>query len=329
MCESFVSEFLVKLDKHFNPSDIRMIRKMLLMHLNDYEITVRQTNLACSDHLKKYMQMYLVTRKIEGLADGSLKLYSNYLSDFVQKTHKNPIDITPNDVRLYLYSVQKERGIQNRTLESRRVVVTGFLRWLYDEGHTKVNAARGIKPIRCQERVKEAISAIDMEKIRCACKSNRDRAIVETLYSSGCRVTELTKLKRDDISMENREIKIHGKGGRERVSYLNAKAEHALREYWNSRTDDNPYAFVSVIRPYHNVTKECIENVVRNVGKRAGLNRRIHPHLIRHTVATDALSRGMSIAEIQRFLGHKSIDTTLIYAKVCDDDIKNNHKKFI
>lgn len=325
----FVSEFLVKLDGHFSASDIRFVQKVLLLHMDDYEVTAKQTQLVSPDHLARYMQMYLVTRKIEGLSEGSLKLYASYLNDFVGRINKRMTDITPNDVRLYLYSIQKERGIANRTLESRRVIVTGFLRWLYDEGHTKVNAARGIKPIKCQEKVKEAISAIDMEKIRCACKSYRDRAIVETLYSSGCRVTELTKLKRDDISIENREIKIHGKGGRDRISYLNAKAEHALIKYWDSRTDDSPYAFVSVKQPYHCVTKECIEIAVRNVGKRAGLKRSIHPHLFRHTVATDALSKGMSVAEIQKFLGHKSIDTTLIYAKVCDDDIKNNHKKFI
>ena len=86
---------------------------------------------------------------------------------------------------------------------------------------------------------------------------------------------------------------------------------------------------MSVIKPYKKITKECVEKIVREIGKKANINKRIHPHLFRHTVASDALSKGMNVAEIQRFLGHKSIDTTMIYAKVRDDDIKANHRKLI
>lgn len=329
MQDSFISEFISKIEPYFSQDDLLLIGKQLKNHTMNYDVCTKETHLTCDDQLTKYMQMYMVTRKIEGISPNSLKLYHYYLADFVRQTRKRVYDLTPNDIRLFLYGTQKSRGISSRTLESRRVIVTAFMRWLYDEGYTKENAAKGIKPIRFQVNPTNALTSVEMEKIRNACKDKRETAIIETLYSTGCRVTELITLKYDDINLNDREVMVFGKGGKTRTSYLNAKAEVSLYEYWNTRTDNNTYAFVSLNKPHKELTKECVEKIVRNIGKRAGIKRRVYPHLIRHTVATDLLSRGMNIAEIQRFLGHKNIDTTMIYARVCDGDIKNNHKKYI
>lgn len=329
MCNSFVSTFLGKLDGFFTEHEIDLIGRKLEDHVVDYDIKPIQTQLANYNSLEKYMKMYIVTRKIEGLSSNSLKLYTYYLTDLSNNIKKDVSVITANDVRKYLYNVQKIRGISNRTLESRRVIVTGFLRWLYEEGYTNFNATRGIKPIRFQVNVKDTLTSVELEKVRRACISKRDSAIIETLYSTGCRVSELIGMKRDDIDLLNREVMVLGKGGKRRKTYLNAKAEVAITEYWNTRVDDNPYAFISLKKPYHKLSKERVEQIVRNIGDKAKIKKKVHPHLFRHTVASDALSRGMNVAEIQRFLGHKNIDTTMIYAKVCDEDIKSNHKKFI
>ena len=102
-----------------------------------------------------------------------------------------------------------------------------------------------------------------------------------------------------------------------------------LTEYLKSRKDDSEYLFVSERRPHNALKKEAIERVIRNVGKRSGIGKKLFPHLFRHTVATDMLQKSVAVTDVQRMLGHVNINTTMIYAKVKDEEVKNNHHKYI
>ena len=168
-----------------------------------------------------------------------------------------------------------------------------------------------------------------MELVRYACQSQRERAIIEILYSTGCRVTELSNLNRSDVDFSNGEVHLFGKGKKHRISYMNAKAEVVLKKYLETRTDLNDSLFVSQKSPYGRLKKNAIELIVRKVGERAGIERRLFPHLIRHTTATDAIDRGMDVTELQKILGHADLETTMIYAKISQENVKRSHKKYI
>ena len=135
--------------------------------------------------------------------------------------------------------------------------------------------------------------------------------------------------KKTDVDFQKGEVYLFGKGNKHRTSYINAKAEVALKKYLFTRMDDNPALFVSERKPHQGLKKTSIEKIVREIGERSGIGRRVFPHLIRHTTSTDALRRGMTLPELQELLGHVKPETTMIYAKTCNENVKYNHKRYI
>lgn len=142
-------------------------------------------------------------------------------------------------------------------------------------------------------------------------------------------MTELERLKLKDIDFQTKEVHLFGKGNKHRISYINAKAEVALKKYYAVRRSSCDSVFVHTIRPYTGLHKTGIEKIVHDIGVRAEIGRPLHPHLLRHTTATDALAHGMNVAEVQKLLGHEKLDTTMIYAKICQDEVKHSHRKYI
>lgn len=193
----------------------------------------------------------------------------------------------------------------------------------------KLNPCRQISPIRYEEKPREPLNGIEMELVRYACENQRERAIIETFYSTGCRVTELSNLNICDIDFNTGEVHLFGKGKKHRTSYVNAKSEVALKKYLETRNDSNVALFVSQRKPHQRLKKNAIESIVRQIGERSGINRRLFPHLIRHTTATDAIDRGMDATELQKLLGHADLETTMIYAKISQENVKRSHKKYI
>ena len=164
-----------------------------------------------------------------------------------------------------------------------------------------------------------------------ACETIREHAIIEFLYSTGARVSELTVIKKSDINWYDKSVRLFGKGKKHRISFLNAKAEVALKKYLELRDDDCEYLFATIKRPYRNLSKDGVEKIVRNIARRASdsVGKHITPHILRHTTATTALQSGMPIADISKLLGHESIDTTMIYVKSSLEDVRAGHKKYI
>lgn len=214
-------------------------------------------------------------------------------------------------------------------MDGKRLVINTFFEWCRDEGYINKNPCKQIHPIKYEAKPREPLTGIELELVRDACKTYREKAIIETLYSTGCRVTELVRLKKTDVDFQKGEVYLFGKGNKQRTSYINAKAEVALKKYLFTRMDDNPALFVSERKPHQGLKKTSIEKIVREIGQRSGIGRRVFPHLIRHTTGTDALMRGMTLPELQELFGHVKPETTMIYAKTCRDNIKHNHQRCI
>lgn len=174
------------------------------------------------------------------------------------------------------------------------------------------------------------MTKLDLEKIRSACQTKRERAIVEMLYSTGCRVTELERLNILDINFDTKEVMLFGKGNKHRTSYLNAKAELALREYLSERKDDNEALFVYSKKPYSRLKKSGIEAIIKKIAQRTtGVSTHITPHIFRHTTATTAIDRGINIVDVSKLLGHERIETTMEYITTNSNSVKSNHKNYI
>lgn len=151
--------------------------------------------------------------------------------------------------------------------------------------------------------------------------------IGEFIFATGYRISEVVALNRTDIDFYTRTIKVTGKGDKERFVYLNAAAIVALEDYFAERKDHQEALFVSTRRPYQRLKNNAIEKIVGRIGERVGINRKVFPHLIRHTMATYMINHGMRIERLQIILGHEKADTTRIYAK--DDPEVTKHEYFL
>ena len=328
--ENFAKEFTAKLEGLIPDEYLETVLRRLELFAADYEITKRETALVEYEPiLPECYRAYMVSKKIEGLSEYTLQNYKRCLEEFLLQIRKPVTDIETNDIRVYLVKYQREHNVCNQTMNWHRVCIHTFFEWLRDEGYTDKNPCGRIKAIKFETKIREPLSGIEMEMVRAACQTPREQAIIETLYSTGCRVSELVGLSRADVDFKKGEVHLFGKGAKHRTSYINSRCEVTLKKYLFSRADDNPALFVSDRKPHDRLHKTGVERIVREIGERSEIGRRVYPHLIRHTTATDALEHGMNLQEVQMLLGHEKMDTTLIYTKICQDNIKYNHKRYI
>lgn len=329
MREHLKSEFLEAISNRFSTDDMTYLGRRLDEVLARYDITKAETSLAIigREEFEKLIKTYLVVKRMEGLSEKTLEQYTIYLNKLLFSMYKPPAEITTNDIRLFLFQFQKERNISNRTLDRIRSIVCGFFRWAACEQYIPRSPVETLKPIKFEETPRKAISQIELEMLRRSCSTPRELAILEMLYSTGCRVSELIGIKLSDINWSENSVHLFGKGKKHRTSYLNAKAVVATREYLNTRKHESEYVFCND-RGGDAMKKENVERMVRKLAKRAGLEG-ITPHVMRHTTATQALQSGMPIQDIQLLLGHASVSTTMIYAKTSMDAVHAGHKRCV
>lgn len=163
----------------------------------------------------------------------------------------------------------------------------------------------------------------------CLSANPREKAMVEFFYSTGCRLDEVYKLDKQDIDWNRGAVNVIGKGDKERTVYLNAKAKVHLWKYLETRTDKNEALFVSERAPHKRLGHRAFQMDFNALGKAAGIIKPVHPHLLRHTMATIAVNNGANIQTVQRMLGHTDPATTQIYAELNNDEIQMNHKRYV
>ncbi len=331
--ENFANEFVSKLDGKISDEALRTVLQELQVFASNYDINQRETHVVpYQSNVPDCYRVYMVAKKIEGISPESMKTYNFYLTDFFEHINRPFEQVTTNDIRIYLYETQKRTGISNRTLDGKRLVINTFMDWCWKEGYIPNNPCASIKPIKFEEKPREPLSNMELEIVRDACENYRDKAMIEIFYSTGCRLSEMANLKISDIDFTSKEVHLFGKGSKHRTSYLNAKAEYMLKKYFElERPKDSISDSVFVIfrKPYNRMQKGSIYARVKAIQKRSGIERSLFPHLLRHTMATDALNRGMNVAEVKEILGHEKLDTTMIYAKISHDSVKFNHKRYI
>jgi len=277
-------------------------------------------------HLTEAWQLYVADKTLEGYSKTTLRGYliqNNLLIRHFGDTNIN--EITLLDLKNYL--IKKGGHLKPSSLGARIRAIRAFFRWATDEGYIDRNPAAKLREPKLGARVPKAFSEEESELLCEACDTKLEHALTEFLFSTGCRVGEVYGLNRSDVDWENRSCIVIGKGDKQREVYFSLKAKIRLKWYLESRTDQDPALFVTQRAP-HRLSIEMMRYVVKRIGRQAHLDKRIYPHLWRHTFATHLLNRGAPLEAVQDQMGHCDIKTTRIYCQLSGARRKEIHTRY-
>ncbi|MGL9787998.1 tyrosine-type recombinase/integrase [Enterococcus sp. DIV2469a] len=327
--ESLINKIVGDLENDLDPEQLRKVNMILLMHLDSFDLVKTSTDVVIYDERSDaaaYHQ-FMVSKKIQGLSDGTLKLYMQTINFFMSKLRKPFKDITANDIRLFIANREIQDRISKGTLARERGCIVRFFHWLYIEEFIDRDPGARVEKIKVPKRRKQEFSEHEVEKLRSAASNAKETLIIELLLSTGCRVSELVSLNFSDYDQENDSIEVIGKGNKQRTLYFNAKAKLALNYYLKEVPHIAGPLFYGQTKGKE-MTTAGIQKLVKRLGERAGVLN-VHPHRFRRTAATLARRHGMPIELVSRFLGHENIETTMAYSMINDDEVKISHQKFV
>ena len=325
--ETIIQEVVSKLGTSNVPDNvIHIVQDILTIELNDYEVQKRCTDVSVHDNsAENQLKKFIATKRIEGIAESTLRRYADENIKMIRFLNKPLDEITTFDLRFYLSYRKQQNNVSNRTLDGIRRCYSSFFGWLSAERIINHNPCLALSQIKYRKQIKKPYSAIEMEKIRKSCKNIRDLAIVDFLYCTGCRVSEVSRLNISDINIEKKECTVLGKGNKERTVYLSDVAVMYLQEYIFSRTDTSDALFVG--RGGSRIGKNGIEALLHRIGKVAGVHN-VHPHRFRRTLATNLLDKGMNIQDVAAILGHSDLKTTQVYCYISQNNVKAAYRKY-
>ena len=303
------------------------LRSILEEELYNYEVVPTSTAIIPYEGIPEKLMLFMISKKLEGLSESTLKSYSQHLVRFSQSVHKKIEDIDTMDIRMYLAKCT-QRGLKNSSILTEMNILRSFFSWLEKEDHILKSPMGKIKSIKKEKRIRKSLTPEELENLRVACKTPREIAMVEFFYSTGCRLDEVSKLNIEDIDWSQGKVQVIGKGDKERTVFLNAKAKVHLKKYLKSRNDTNEALFVSERKPHNRLGHRAFQKDFNRLGILAGITKSVHPHLLRHTTATIMVNNGANLQSVQKLLGHTDASTTQIYADLNTDEVQISHRKY-
>lgn len=296
------------------------------------------------DSLKRQFLEYMEIER--GASLNTVSNYERYLSRFFEFAKSESVkSITDDTIREYRLYLNRQPGVHVRGQASATmkkntqnyylIALRRFLKYLMKRGISAISPD-AIELAKIKERHLDLISVEELNRLLKApdgddLKSLRDRAILELFFSTGLRLSELCSLNRD-LDLSKDEFSIRGKGEKVRVVFLSDTAKDAIRAYLKKRADTDEPMFIQHARNKGTsggrLTQRSIERIVKHYAIKAGISKKVTPHVIRHSFATDLLSNGADIRSVQMMLGHANIATTQIYTHVTDKQLRDVHKKF-
>ncbi len=330
MIEQIIKNVLNAMTPHLDPEQLEHLGNVLYMNFHGKEVRDDCTALVPTgeDGDEAKIRMFVASKIAMNRQRKTLEHYVKEVRNVINFLGKSIGDITSMDLRMYYGYMREKRGIKAVTMQTRLHYLSSFWDFLVTEELVRGNPVKKVGTLKLEKEIKRPFSAEEMERLRDACSSVRDRAMIEFLYSSGVRVSEMAALNVGDIEMGRQELIVYGKGSKERKTYLTDSAKFYLKRYLKERdAKDNEPLFGAEYRPEHRLTVAGIQYMLRQLGARAGVEK-THPHRFRRTIATDLLARGMPIEQVKEFLGHEKLDTTLIYCTVKEEQVQASHRKY-
>ena len=326
--ERKIMEVLRRMQTVIGEEQLRELKNTLHMAFSGCEV-VEETDLRVFDRSwMSDLEDFLMSKALEGKSPETIIRYRYELNRMLSYVNKGVADILPGDISGYMRMYKRIRQVSNQTLQNVRTVYSSFFTWLRDRDRIRKNPMILVEDVKVERVIRKPYSDEDREKMFRACTTLRDKAMLEFLYSTAVRVSELARLDRKDIRFGTKDIIVYGKGAKERRVYLNDRTNMYMQEYLQSRTDDNPALFVGVRLPHGRMSRSGIEDVIRRIGRRAGVDK-AHPHRFRRTALTNALNRGMPLQEAMLLAGHSKPETTMRYCTVDQEAVQYHHRKYL
>ncbi len=293
--------------------------------LSKYEVKREISEIFATD-IQEKINVYLSAKKIEGLSEKTLQNYKYELDMFDKAVNKDTADITSNDIRLFLSRFDE---LAMSTLAKKLWVLKSFFGWLHNEEVIARNPTAKVKSPKQEKLLVKTLSIEEFEMIRESCITLRQRTLVECLYSTGCRLSEIQQLNIKDVNFRDMSAIVYGKGRKEREVFFSVKALFYLKKYLDSREDECPALFTTYRKPYRRVSNRSIQDEVNKIASQAEIEHGVTPHWFRRTMATRMLETGAHLSAVQNILGHNSPDTTQHYINVTEEFKREQHKKYL
>ena len=310
-----------RLSTEITAADMGKVLSALADQLAGYQLMQTDPGVLDKDDL---LDAYTAAMQIQGRSPKTIERYRYAILRMMEVVKVRTRSITVYHLRQYL-AEEKARGISDRTLEGTRQVFSAYFNWLQREGLIDTNPTANLGAIKYQKKIKVTYSDIDIERLKYNCASIRDRAIVCFLKSTGCRISEMTQLNRNDVDLVNLECTVLGKGNKERTVYLDAVTGMLVKEYLAQRTDALPALFIG--KGTERLKPGGVRYMLCHLADRASVNH-VYPHKFRRTLATNLIRHGMPIQEVAAILGHDKLDTTMQYVVLDKTEVKNSYRKY-
>ncbi|MGM0337671.1 tyrosine-type recombinase/integrase [Enterococcus sp. AZ007] len=328
--DQFINAVVSHMEPELEVSQLRRLKLILTMDISKYRIEESRNEVVIYDEtsdIAAYKQ-YLISLKLRNLSDGTINLTIRTIDKFLRTIRKPYKEITTWDIKSYIANRKMVDHISSATLDRERGAVCRYFKWLYEEDYLPKDIGKKVEKIKVEKRLKKAFTPIEVELIRNACVKPKEKAVVEMLLSTGCRVSELVSLTMENYDVTRGQIPVIGKGNKERMVFINPKAKVAIDNYLEVK----PHIFGPIIcglkGPGSAMSANGIQKMIKAIAKRAGVAH-AHPHKFRRTAATFALRQGMPINDVRIFLGHSDLDTTKEYIDVTGIDFKQIHDKYV
>lgn len=294
--------------------------------------------------MDKYIREFLEYIELErGHSQLTIRNYDAYLHKFAdfaaEKGIKTVKDIDLEIIKKWRLELHR-RNLSAKTLNYYMIAIRSFLKYL-SKMDIKSLAPEKIELAETPDREIEFLEKEEVERILKSYSGSdlmelRNRAILEVLFSTGTRVSELVNMDIDHLNLERGEFSVLGKGGKRRIVFLSDEAVKALNAYLKKREDKDEAVFIRVItvrkedqeKDTQRLTSRQVERIVQSAAKQAGIVKKVTPHTLRHSFATDILRGGADLRSVQHLLGHANVTTTQVYTHVTDDHLKEVHQRF-
>lgn len=316
-------DIIVQMQQYLDTKVLQMLDNVLIDLFENVDMEERETLPAevqnSIDEKNKYIIQLFLYKK-SNLSKKTLAAYLEAVKMLLTYTDKELTEISDIDIagylRWYEYRNKHITGKKNKetSVNNQRKFLSAFFGWMRKEKLLNYNPVETVQPLPEAKKPIDFFSRTEIAELREGCRDERERAILETLRSTGARVGELLSIDRFRINWDTGDIYIIGeKGGRYRALYLDEDCRYYLKRYLSLRKDNQPELFISSKSPYNPLGKEAVENILRNIGKRAGLTCRVYPHKFRKTLGMELRNKGVEIGVIQEVLGHSSPEVTAKY----------------
>ena len=290
--------------------------------------------------MEEFLKEYLTILRYEkNLSENTTKSYKSDLQKllaFLTKTKVKDFSEVTSNIIAKFFERQRKSGVDSATSARYMSSIKGFFRFLENNSYIEKNPTEKLSPVKKARKLPSVLTLPEIEMILNAPQTNetkglRDKAILETVYSSGLRVSELINLKINDLFFDDEVIRVLGKGSKERIVPIGSSAIKWIKEYL---TRSRPYLekktksqnFVFLNKRGTKLSRMWIWKIFDHYAKEAGISKNIHPHIFRHSFATHLLEGGADLRAVQEMLGHADISTTQIYTHVDRNYIKQEHK---